>query len=326
MTPSVTYSQAFADGVREEMRLDPTIVVLGTDLLVRGGHWSQIKGVGQEFGPTRVLDTPISEAAMLAAGVGAAATGLRPIVDLNFVDFAFGGMDEVINQAAKLRYMIGAEVRIVIRATAGIAGGAEQHNNSLDMWFAQTPGLLVAVPAFPADTKGLIKTALRGHDTVVFLMHKKLTGFRGPAGGEEDLLEFGRASVVRPGSTITIVAYGFMVHVALKAAEALAADGIDAEVIDLRTIMPLDLATVETSIRKTGRAMVLTDAPVFGSIASEVAAEIQEFAFAWLDAPVLRVGAPHTPVPHSQPLLDGIAPDERVVADAARRLAGWTLA
>ncbi len=324
MNPLPTYSQGFADGVREEMRRDPTIVVLGTDLLVRGGHWSQIKGVGQEFGPTRVFDTPISEAAMVAAGVGAAVTGLRPIVDLNFVDFVFGAMDEVINQAAKLRYMIGAEVPLVIRATAGIAGGAEQHNNSLDMWFAQTPGLLVAVPAFPADTKGLIKTALRGRDPVVFLMHKRLTGFRGPVGGEDDLLEFGRAAIRRPGSALTMVAYGYMVHVALAAAETLAAEGIQAEVIDLRTLMPLDMETVAASVKRTGRAMVLTDAPVFGSVASEIAAEIQEFAFAWLDAPVMRVGAPHSPVPHSQPLLDTIVPEERRVVDAARGLVSWT--
>ncbi len=259
--PAPTYSHAFAEGVKEEMRRDPSIIVLGTDMLVRGGHWSQLTGVGQEFGPTRVFDTPISEAAMVAAGVGAAVTGLRPIVDLNFVDFAFGAMDEIINQAAKLRYMIGAEVPVVIRATAGIAGGAEQHNNSLDMWFAQTPGLHVAVPAFPADSKALIKTALRGSDPVVFLMHKKLTGFRGPVGGEDDLLEFGRAATVRAGTTMTIVAYGHMVHVALKAAEAVAAEGIDAEVIDLRTIMPLDMATIEASVRRTGRAMVVTDAP-----------------------------------------------------------------
>ena len=324
-TPSPTYSQGFAEGVSEEMRRDPTIVVLGTDLLVRGGHWAQLKGVGQEFGPTRVFDTPISEAAMVAAGVGAAVTGLRPIVDLNFVDFVFGAMDEVINQAAKLRYMMGVDVPVVIRATAGIAGGAEQHNNSLDMWFAGTPGLLVAVPAFPADNKGLIKTALRGRDPVVFLMHKKLTGFRGPVGGEDDLVPFGRAVVRRPGSGLTIVAYGYMVHVALRAAETLDAEGIDAEVIDLRTLMPLDMATVETSVRRTGRAMVVTESPVFGSAASEVAAEIEEHAFAWLDAPVLRVGAPYAPVPHSQPMLDTIAPDERRVAEAARRLAGWSI-
>jgi pyruvate/2-oxoglutarate/acetoin dehydrogenase E1 component len=221
--------------------------------------------------------------------------------------------------------MIGADVPVVIRATAGVAGGAAQHNNSLDMWFAGTPGLLVATPAFPADTKGLIKTALRGRDPVVFLMHKRLTGFRGPVGGPDDLVEFGRASIRRPGTTLTIVAYGYMVHVALAAAETLAGEGIEAEVIDLRTLMPLDMATVEASVRRTGRAMVLSDAPVLGSIASEIAAEIQEHAFAWLDAPVLRVGAPHSPVPHSQPLLDTIVPDVRRVVDAARDLAHWSL-
>jgi pyruvate/2-oxoglutarate/acetoin dehydrogenase E1 component len=323
---SPTYSQAFALGVTEEMRRDASIVVLGTDLLVRGGHWSQLKGVGEEFGPSRVFDTPISEAAMLAAGVGAAVTGLRPIVDLNFIDFVFGGMDETINQAAKLRYMVGAEVPLVIRATTGIAGGAAQHNNSLDMWFAGTPGLLVATPAFPADTKGLIKTALRGQDPVVFLMHKKLTGFRGEIGGDNDLVPFGQAVVRRTGSAVTIVAHAYMVHVALRVAETLTHEGIEAEVIDLRTLMPLDLETIERSVRKTGRAMVITDAPVFGSIASEVAAGIGEACFEWLDAPVRRVGAGHAPIPHSPPLVDALIPDESSVLAAARELAAWSLA
>lgn len=326
MTESATYSQGFAMGVREEMRRDPTIVILGTDLLVRGGHWAQLKGIGDEFGPGRVFDTPISEAAMVAAGVGAAVTGLRPIVDLNFVDFAFGAMDEAINQAAKLRYMIGADVPVVIRATAGIAGGGEQHNNSLDMWFAQTPGLLVAAPAFPADTKGLIKTALRGMDPVVFLMHKKLTGFRGDVGDDSELVPFGRASVRRTGAAVTLVAHGYMVHVALRAAEELAKEGTDVEVVDLRTLMPLDLETIERSVRKTGRAMVITDAPVFGSIASEVAASIQEACFSWLDAPVARLGAGHAPVPANQSLVDALVPDEARVVASLRSLVGWSVA
>jgi acetoin:2,6-dichlorophenolindophenol oxidoreductase subunit beta len=325
MTPLPTYSQAYALGVREEMLRDPTIIVLGTDLLVRGGNWAQILGLGAEFGPTRIIDTPISEAAMVAAGVGAAITGLRPIVDLNFIDFVFGAMDEVVNQAAKLRHMIGADVPVVIRATAGVAGGAQQHNNSLDMWFAQTPGLLVATPAFPADAKGLIKTALRGKDPVVFLMHKKLNGFRGEAGGEDDLVPFGRAEIRRPGTDLTIVAYSYMVHVALRAANLLAESGISAEVVDLRTLMPLDMATVEVSVRRTGRAMVLTDSPVFGSMASEVAASIQESSLAWLDAPVIRVGAGHSPVPHSPPLVEALVPDERAVAAEAQRLMNWSL-
>lgn len=324
-TSLLTYAQAYALGVHEEMLRDDTIIILGTDLLVRGGNWSQIRGLGKEFGPTRILDTPISEAAIVAAGVGAAITGIRPIVDLNFVDFAFGAMDEIVNQAAKLRHMIGADVPLVVRATAGIAGGAQQHNNSLDMWFAQTPGLLVATPAFPADAKGLIKTALRGKDPVVFLMHKKLNGFRGETGGTDDLVPFGRAEIRRPGTSLTIVAYSYMVHVALRAADLLAESGVSAEVIDLRTLMPLDMATVETSVRKTGRAMVVTDSPVFGSIASEVAASIQEANLAWLDAPVLRVGAGHAPVSHSQTLLEALVPDDRAVAAKAQQLMNWSL-
>jgi pyruvate/2-oxoglutarate/acetoin dehydrogenase E1 component len=325
MTPQLTYSQAYALGVREEMVRDDTIIVLGTDLLVRGGNWSQIRGLGNKFGPNRILDTPISEAAIVAAGVGAAITGIRPIVDLNFVDFAFGAMDEIVNQAAKMRHMIGADVPLVVRATAGVAGGAQQHNNSLDMWFAQTPGLLVATPAFPADAKGLIKTALRGKDPVVFLMHKKLNGFRGETGGDDDLVPFGSAEIRRPGTNLTIVAYAYMVHVALRAAELLAESGISAEVIDLRTLMPLDMATVETSVRKTGRAMVVTDSPVFGSIASEVAASIQEANLGWLDAPVMRVGAGHAPVSHSPTLLEALVPDDRAVAATAQRLMKWSL-
>ncbi len=325
-TAQLTYAQAYALGVREEMRRDETIVILGTDLLVRGGNWSQVRGLGEEFGPARILDTPISEAAMVAAGVGAAITGIRPIVDLNFVDFVLGAMDEVVNQAAKLRHMVGADVPLVIRATAGVAGGAQQHNNSLDMWFAQTPGLLVATPAFPADAKGLIKTALRGKDPVVFLMHKKLNGFRGDTGGEDDLVPFGRAEIRRPGADLTIVAYSYMVHVALRAAELLAESGISAEVIDLRTLMPLDMATVQASVRRTGRAMVVTDSPVFGSVASEVAASIQETSLAWLDAPVMRVGAGHAPVSHSPTLLEALIPDDKAVAAAAQELMKWSLA
>lgn len=326
MNSRITYSQAFARGVSEEMRNSPEIVILGTDMLVRGGHWSQLQGVGEEFGPSRVFDTPISEAAMVAAGIGAALVGLRPIVDLNFLDFALGAMDEIINQAGKLRYMIGADVPIVIRATAGIAGGAAQHNNSMDMWFAQTPGLLVATPAFPRDAKGLIKSALRGRDPVIFVMHKKLTGFRDEVGSENELLPFGRAAVRREGNHVTLIAYGYMVHVALRAAEALAAEGIEAELIDLRTLMPLDLETVERSVRKTGRAMVITDAPLYGSIAAEVAAGIQEACFPWLDAPVSRLGSGHAPVPYSPSLVEALIPDEERVAEAVRILARWSLA
>ena len=316
----LTYSQAYRDGVREEMARDSRIFVMGTDLFIRGGHWAQVKGLGQEFGVDRVRDVPISEAAMVAAGVGAAAAGMRPIVDLNFLDFIFGAMDEVANQAAKIRYMWNASVPLVIRATTGVAFGAAQHNNQLESWFANLPGLLVAMPATPADCKGMIKAALRGDDPVIFLMHKSLGGMRGTVGGPDDLVPLGSAATPRSGTDVTIVAYGGMVARSLRAAEALAADGISAEVIDLRSVAPIDMATVGRSVMKTGRVLVASEAPGTAGIAAEVAAAISESVFDYLDAPVVRVTAGHAPVPHSPPLIDALIPQTADIERAARRL------
>jgi len=315
VSTTVTLSQAFQMGVREEMARDPTIFVLGTDLYERGGHWAQIKGLGAEFGRERVRDTPISEAAMVAAGVGAAVNGARPIVDLNFIDFIFGAMDEVVNQAAKIRYMWGVPVPVVIRGTAGVAFGGPQHNNSLESWFAHTPGLLVATPSTPADTKGLIKSSLRGEDPVIFLMHKALTGLRGEVGGPDELVPFGRAVLRRRGTDVTVVAYSVMVGKALRAAEKLAEDGIDVEVIDLPTLAPLDLDTIENSVRRTSRLVVAGEAPLQASVVSEIAAAVQEAVFDDLDAPVVRVGAAHAPIPHSPALFQALIPQ---VADVER--------
>ncbi len=318
MMAAVTTGQAFQQGMREEMARDPRIFVLGTDLYERGGHFAQILGLGREFGAERIRDMPISEAAMVAAGVGAAMNGMRPVVDLNFVDFAFGAMDEIVNQAAKMRYMFGTPMPLVIRASSGVALYGPQHNNSLEALFASIPGLLVAMPSTPADTKGLLKSALRGEDPVVFMMHKRLGGLRGEVGGPEDLVPFGQAAVRREGATVTVVTYGHMVGKALDAAEVLAGEGIEAEVIDLRTVMPLDLATVTRSVRKTGRAVVVTEAPRFASIASEVAASIAEAAFDWLDRPVMRVAAKHAPIAHSPALFESVIPQVADIADAVR--------
>lgn len=318
--PPLTMAQAYAAGLREEMRRDERIFVLGTDLRDRGGHFGQMLGLGAEFGPDRVLDAPISEAAMVAAGVGAALNGMRPVVDLNFADFAFGAMDEIVNQAAKMRYMFGTPLPLVIRASSGVALYAAQHNNSLEGVFASFPGLLVAVPSDPADAKGLLKSALRGEDPVIFLMHKRLGSLRGEVGGPDDLVPFGRASVRREGSDLTLVTYSGMVRKALDAAEALAADGISAEVIDLRTVMPLDLESVTASVRRTGHAVVVTEAPRFASIASEVAAALGEAAFDWLDRPVLRVGARHVPIAHSPVLFEAVVPQAGDIERAARSL------
>ena len=251
----------------------------------------------------------------MAAGVGAAMNGLRPIVDLNFVDFAFGAMDEIVNQAAKIRYMWGTPVPLVIRATSGVALGGAQHNNSIEAWFAHMPGLLVALPSTPSDAKGLIKSALRGSDPVIFLMHKLLTGLRGDVMGGDDLVPLGRAEVRRVGSHVTVVGYSIMVGKALQAAERLVERGIDVEVIDLRCLVPLDLDLIEQSVRKTRRLVIVTEAPRFGSIGAEIAAAVGESMWEHLDGPVMRVGGPYAPVPHSQSLLVQFSP---VVEDIAQ--------
>jgi pyruvate dehydrogenase E1 component beta subunit len=324
MGEQVTVGQAFQQGIREEMTRDESIFVLGTDLFIRGGHFAQVKGIGPEFGPDRVIDAPISEAAMVAAGVGAAMNGMRPVVDLNFMDFAFGAMDEIANQAAKSRYLWGKPLPLVIRASSGIALYAAQHNNSLEAWFMHTPGLVVVMPSTPHDTKGILKSALRGEDPVVFFMHKRLTGFRGEVGGPDELVPIGKAAVVRQGRHVTLIASGIVVHKALRAAEALAAEGVDAEVVDLRTIFPLDLDMIAESVRKTGRVVVVTEEPQYASVASEVAASIQEDLFEWLDAPVVRVTAAHAPIPHAPQLMEALLPQsETVVAAVRRSIARW---
>jgi pyruvate dehydrogenase E1 component beta subunit len=306
---SMTYSQAFQQGMREEMARDSSIFIIGTDIYDRGGHFAQVKGLGPEFGAERVRDAPISEAAMIAAGVGAALNGCRPMVDLNFMDFAYGAMDEIVNQAAKIRYMWGTHVPLVIRATAGVAGGGAQHNNSLQSWFTAMPGLALVFPSRAYDVKGLIKSALRSNDPVVYMMHKRLTGARGEVGGPDELVPLGSARTVRPGSDVTVITYGYGVVLSTTAADALAAENIDCEVIDLRTLYPLDMQTILSSVRRTGKVVVVDEAPRHGSLSAEISASITEEAFFYLDAPVQRVTAAHSPIPHSQPLLDAVLPD-----------------
>lgn len=318
----VTLSQGYCQGLAEEMYRDDSIFVIGTDLFERGGHWAQVRGLGNKFGPDRVRNTPISEAAMVATGVGAAMAGLRPVVDLNFIDFCFGAMDEIVNQAAKIRYMWDRPVPVIVRGTFGTAGGGAQHSNLIEAWFTHAPGLLVATPSTGYDAKGLIKTALRGEDPVIFLMHKMLTGFRGEVGGDDVLVPFGSGVVRREGSDVTIVSYAAMVHQAAKAAEILAERNISAEVIDLRTLLPLDLELVERSVRKTRHLVLATEAPRHGSIAAEVAAAISESLHAELAAPVFRVGGAHSPVPHSPALLEIFAPDHNDIVRSALQCVG----
>ncbi len=319
MSTLLTVGQAFQQGLREEMTRDETVFVLGTDLFIRGGHFAQVKGIGPEFGHERVIDAPISEAAMVAAGVGAAMNGMRPVVDLNFIDFAFGAMDEIANQAAKARYLWGKPVPLLIRASSGISLFAAQHNNSLEAWFMHTPGLIVVMPSNARDTKGLLKSALRGDDPVVFFMHKRLTGARGEVGDADELVPIGQAAIARPGHAATIISSGIVVGKALRAAETLASEGIEVEVIDLRTIFPLDLETITASVRKTGRAIVVTEEPPYASVASEIAAAVQESVFEYLDAPVVRLTAAHAPVPHAPNLMEALLPQIDGIVGAVRR-------
>ena len=319
MSEQISYSVAFQQGVREEMERDERVFVLGTDLFERGGHFAQVKGLGPVFGPERIRDAPISEAAMVAAGVGSALYGRRPLIDLNFIEFSFGAMDEIVNQAAKIRHMYGRNVPLVIRGTAGTSAGGAQHNNRLEAWFAGTPGLAVVAPSTAYDSKGLIKSALRADDPVVFLMHKRLTGVRGEVGGPDDLVPIGKAVVRRPGTRVTLIGYGIGAIQCLEAAEQLAAEGIDAEVIDLRSLYPLDVETIVESVRKTGVAVVVDEAGAVCSIASEVAAVIQEEAFDWLDAPIIRVNGLRSPLSNPPVLMDATLPSTAAVVAAARQ-------
>jgi pyruvate/2-oxoglutarate/acetoin dehydrogenase E1 component len=322
MPHEATYSAGFAEGVAEEMATNPDIFVIGTDLVHRGGHWAQIRGLVDIVGPGRVFDSPISEAAMVALGVGAAMAGMHPIVDLNFVDFSFGAMDEIANQAAKIPFMLGRPVPLIIRATAGVAHGGPQHNNSLESYFMNLPGVNLVVPAFPYDVKGLVKTALRTPEPVIFLMHKRLTGIKGLVGGPDDLVPLGSANVVRAGTDCTIITYGGGVAKALAAAEVLAENPISTEVIDLRSLAPLDVETCIASVKKTGRAVVLDEAPKFAGPGAEVAATVQELAFEYLDAPVGRLGARRTTMPESPPLLEKVLPSVDDIVAAVRSTYG----
>lgn len=315
-----TYSEAYRSGVREEMNRNSDIIIIGTDLMERGGHFAQVKGIAQEFGENRVKDTPISEAAMIAAGIGSAMYGLHPIVDLNFVDFSLGAMDEIINQAAKIRFMFSRPVPLVIRATSGIALGGAHHSNSLESLFAHTAGLSLAVPYRPWDVKGLIKTALRSEDPVIFLMHKKLTGTRGEMGGEDVFVPFGKANTLKPGRDAAIITYGFTTVTALKSAQVLADKGIDVEVIDLRTLYPLDTDAINDVVKRLGRIVVADEAPLFASITAEIAATATEQGFSNLKGPIVRVGAVRAPLSANAAMTDAAIPSVEALSDAIRKV------
>jgi pyruvate/2-oxoglutarate/acetoin dehydrogenase E1 component len=320
----LTNTEAMAEALREEMTRDPSVFIVGEDLVAHGGIFGQFKGLPEAF-PGRVIDTPISETCIAGAGLGAALTGMRPFVDLHFADFTTTAMDEIANQAAKIRYMFGGQVRVpmVIWAPDGAGlSAAAHHSQSLEAWFVHTPGLKVVSPCLPYDVKGLIKTAIRDDDPVVFFMHKKIFGRKGPVPEQEYLIPLGQADLKLEGSDLTVITYSIMVLHALEAAQELSREGISVELLDLRTLWPLDWEAIQRSVSKTHRVVVAHEACLTAGLGAEIAARIQEELFDELDAPVVRVGAKRVPHPFSPPLERFVIPGPHSVADAARRVLG----
>jgi pyruvate/2-oxoglutarate/acetoin dehydrogenase E1 component len=321
----LTFAQAVREALSEEMRRDSRVCILGEDVAEAGTPFKVLSGLVEEFGPSRVIDTPISEAGFTGVGVGAAMTGLRPVVDIMFGDFLTLTMDQMVNQAAKVHYMSGGtwKVPMVLRTTLGATRrSAAQHSQSLHAWLSHVPGLKVAMPSTPYDAKGLLKTAIRDENPVIFFEDKMMYKLKGPVPAEEYTIPFGVADVKRAGRDITIVATSSMVQVALGAAELLEKTGISAEVIDPRTMWPLDEKTLVESAKKTSRVIVVDEGYGRYGVTGEIAAVIAEGAFYNLEAPVKRMGAMHVPIPFSPPLEDLTVPTEQSVAEAARALCG----
>jgi pyruvate/2-oxoglutarate/acetoin dehydrogenase E1 component len=320
----ITYRDALKEALREEMQRDARVFLMGEDIADPfGSAYKVTLGLSPEFGTERVRQTPISEQGFVGAGVGAAVTGMRPVVELMYIDFATMAMDQIANQAAKLRYMSGgqAKVPLVIRTQGGLGrSSAAQHAQSLEAWFVHLPGMLVAMPATPYDAKGLLKTAIRLDDPVMFIEQKLLYNTQGPVPEEEYTLPFGVADVKREGSDCTVVATSMAVLKALKAAEILEQEGISLEVIDPRTLFPLDIETIVASVKKTSRLVVAHEAPERGGFGAEVVAQVADRAFGYIDAPIQRVCAPSVPPPFARNMEEYIIVDEEKIADRVRRL------
>ncbi len=319
----ITYAEAINETLREMMRGDERIFIMGEDVGRYGGVFQVTKGLLDEFGEERVIDTPISEAGFVGAGVGAALTGMRPVVELMFIDFAALAMDQIVNQAAKIHYMFGgkAKIPLVIRTNIGAGrSAAAQHSQSLHAWFVHAPGLKVVLPSSPYDVKGLLVTAIEDDNPVMFIEHKMLYYSEGEVPEELYSIPFGKGEVKREGKDLTVVALSSMVGKALRAAEVLAKDGIDIEVVDPKTLVPLDEAIILDSVKKTGRLLVVDEGHKRCGIGAEIAAIVSEKAFDYLDAPILRLGSPDVPVPFSHPLEKAYIPDEEDVKKACHEL------
>jgi pyruvate dehydrogenase E1 component beta subunit len=318
----IMYRDAIREAMVEEMRRDPSVFLMGEDVAEHGGNFLVTTGMYEEFGEERVFDTPLSESALVGAGVGAAMMGMRPIVEVMFADFVTIAMDAIANHAAKVFYMSGGEVTapMVIRLAAYGAGrrSGAHHSQSVESYLTNVPGLTIVAPSTAYDVKGLLKAAIRSPNPVVFLEHKMLYAKKGEVPEGEYLVPIGVADVKREGTNLTLVSYGRMVDVCLAAARSLEKEEVSAEVIDLRSLQPLDEETILASVRKTGHIVIVHEAPVRGGFGGEVAAVVAEKALGYLDAPIKRVGAPWVPVPFSPTLEDAYVPQEADVVKAAK--------
>jgi pyruvate dehydrogenase E1 component beta subunit len=317
--------RAINETLREEMRRDERVVVLGCDVGIRGNPFGVTKGLIEEFGASRVLDTPISEAVIIGGSLGAAATGLRPVAEILFSDWITLGMDQLVNQVAKIRYMFGGAISVplVLRAPVGAGGGqAAQHSQSFENWFSAVPGLQVVMPSTPADVKGLLRTSIRSDDPVLFFEHKRGYEIRGEVPDDEYTIPLGRASVVREGRHVTVVAISIMLHKAATAVEALAEEGIECELIDPRTIYPFDYETVLASLEKTRRLVVVHEANRRSGIGGEIVSQIAEHGFQYLDAPPRIVAGLDVPMPYNRGLEALVIPDEDRIEEAIRDVVG----
>jgi pyruvate/2-oxoglutarate/acetoin dehydrogenase E1 component len=319
----LTYREALNEALHEEMARDPAVCLLGEDVGRYGGPFQVTRGLYERFGEKRVRDTPISEEGFVGIAVGAAMTGLRPVVEILYIDFSTLAMDQIVNQAAKAHYMFGgkAQVPLVIRTQGGGGrGNAAQHSQSLEMWYVHVPGLIVVQPSTPYDAKGLLKAAIRDDNPVIFIEHKLLYNTTGPVPEEEYLIPLGAVDVKREGSDVTIVATSRMLVFALNAAERLARQGIEAEVIDPRTLKPLDVDAIVRSVQKTGRLVVVNEGHRTGGFTAEVAARVQGEAFDWLDAPIVQVATEDVPLPYSGRLELEAIPAEHDIVDAVHQV------
>jgi len=315
-------TEALAEALAEEMERDETTFIIGEDLTAHDGVFGQFKGLHKRF-PGRIIDAPISETAIVGAGLGAALTGMRPLVDLHFADFFTTAMDEIVNQAAKIHYMFGGQANIPMVIWAPDGGGlsaAAHHSQSLESWFVHTPGLKVVVPSQPADVKGLIKTAIRDDNPVLFFQHKKLFSQTGPVPDEEYLIPFGKGHIRREGRDISLITYSRMAYLSLEAADQLAKEEIDVEVIDLRSLKPLDFELISESVKKTNNVLIVHEACLTGGFGGEIAARIGEELFDDLDAPVTRIGAKDVPIPFSPLMENFVLPQVSDIVDGVKRV------